>query len=88
MSHSIQYTIRNVPPAVDAKLKAQAKQRGISLNTLLLEKKDFSESQPETIGRIVAPNDLWIAAVAVRLDVPLLTTDQGFARIDGVRLFL
>lgn len=38
MNTTVQYTIRNVPLAIDAKLKAQAKQRGISLNKLVLGK--------------------------------------------------
>lgn len=38
MSDFIQYTIRNVPPAADAKLRAQAKKQGVSLNKLLLSK--------------------------------------------------
>ncbi len=37
-SNSVQYTIRNVPPAFDARMKALAKKRGVSLNTLLLDK--------------------------------------------------
>ena len=37
-AHQVQYTIRNVPPAVDARLKAQARKRGLSLNSLLLDK--------------------------------------------------
>jgi|SRR5579884_320053 len=36
--NNIQYTIRNIPPAVDARLKAQAKRQGISLNKLVLSK--------------------------------------------------
>ena len=47
MSHSVQYTIRNVPPALDAKLKAQAKRQGISLNKLLLKKIGVS-SKPKS----------------------------------------
>lgn len=37
-THTVQYTIRNVPPAMDAVLKSQAKKRGVSLNKLLLGK--------------------------------------------------
>lgn len=38
MSDYKQYTIRKVPNEVDARLKAQAKKRGLSLNKLLLDK--------------------------------------------------
>ncbi len=38
MNDSIQYTVRDIPPAIDAQLKAQAKKQGISLNKLLLKK--------------------------------------------------
>lgn len=38
MSDYTQYTIRKVPKEVDARLKAQAKNRGLSLNKLLLDK--------------------------------------------------
>ena len=32
-----QYTIRNVPPRVDRALRKQAAERGVSLNTLVLQ---------------------------------------------------
>ena len=38
MKDQVQYTIRNIPLTVDAKLKAQAKRQGVSLNKLLLKK--------------------------------------------------
>lgn len=38
MSDYTQYTIRKVPKEVDARLKAQAKRRGLSLNKLVLDK--------------------------------------------------
>jgi hypothetical protein len=34
---SLQYTIRGVPPDVDKALRRRARQRGISLNRLLIE---------------------------------------------------
>jgi hypothetical protein len=33
----VQYTVRGIPPEVDAALRRRARQRGISLNQLLLE---------------------------------------------------
>jgi hypothetical protein len=33
----IQYTVRGIPPDVDAALRRQAKRRGVSLNQLLVE---------------------------------------------------
>lgn len=48
MTHAIQYTIRQVPPGVDAHLKAQAKKQGVSLNKLLLEKIGVSNSKLNT----------------------------------------
>lgn len=38
MSNYAQYTIRKIPKEVDARLKAQAKKRGLSLNKLVLDK--------------------------------------------------
>lgn len=42
---AIQYTIRGITPAADARLKAQAKKRGISLNQLVLSKLDVLETK-------------------------------------------
>lgn len=36
-------------------------------------------------GANVADNDLWIAATAIRLDLPVATLDSDFHRIPGVR---
>jgi hypothetical protein len=33
----IQYTVRGIPPEVDAALRRRARQRGVSLNQLLVE---------------------------------------------------
>lgn len=56
MGDKIQYTIRNVPPVIDAKLKAQAKQQGISLNKLLLTK--LGVPRPSRQGRPKTYRDL------------------------------
>jgi len=45
MVQRIQYTIRNIPPAIDAKLRAQASSQGISLNKLLLKKLGAHDSR-------------------------------------------
>lgn len=37
-------------------------------------------------GRNVGANDLWIAATALRLEVPVASLDDDFARIPGIRL--
>jgi tRNA(fMet)-specific endonuclease VapC len=37
-------------------------------------------------GRNVGLNDLWIAATGVRLDCPVASLDQDFARIPGIQL--
>lgn len=36
-------------------------------------------------GRRVGPNDLWIAATAVVHELPVVTQDDDFAPLDGVR---
>lgn len=37
-------------------------------------------------GRPISQNDLWIAAMAIELKLPLLTLDQGFKNIDRLKL--
>jgi len=37
-------------------------------------------------GRIIAPNDAWIAACAVRHNVPLVTDDRGFQDIPQLEI--
>ncbi len=37
-------------------------------------------------GANVGDNDLWIAATAVRLDLPVATLDGDFQRISGLRI--
>lgn len=38
----------------------------------------------EAKGQPIPENDLWIAAVALELDMPLATRDAHFDRIDGL----
>ncbi len=42
----------------------------------------------EALGMVISPNDLWIAATSLHLQLPLLTTDNGFSRIEGLDLVL
>ena len=37
-------------------------------------------------GRPIPVNDVWVAAVALAQDAVLLTNDEHFARVDGLRL--
>jgi len=37
-------------------------------------------------GRIIAPNDAWIAACAVRHNIPLITDDRGFRDIPQLQI--
>ena len=37
-------------------------------------------------GQVMPINDVWIAAQALELDVPLLTDDAHFRRVPGLRL--
>jgi tRNA(fMet)-specific endonuclease VapC len=38
-------------------------------------------------NRVIGPNDLWIAACAIALDLPLLTGDANeFSRVPGLRV--
>ncbi|GAA5127888.1 PIN domain-containing protein [Luteolibacter yonseiensis] len=40
----------------------------------------------EAKGQPIPENDLWIAAVALELDMPLATRDAHFDRIDGLKV--
>jgi len=42
----------------------------------------------EAQGQRIPTNDIWIAATAAQYDLPLLTTDPHFKRIDGLDLIL
>ena len=42
----------------------------------------------EAQGQRIPANDIWIAATAAQYDLPLLTTDAHFRRIDGLNLLL
>lgn len=43
-------------------------------------------SETKRLGRNVGHNDLWIAATATRMDVPVVSFDGDLARIPGIRL--
>lgn len=43
-------------------------------------------SRQRAAGQPVGANDLWIAAVAIERDLPLLTLDGDFGRIAGLKL--
>ncbi len=38
------------------------------------------------VGTPIGTNDMWIAAIAIEFDIPLLTLDTDFRRIPGLRL--
>ena len=40
--------------------------------------------QLKTKGRPIPENDLWIAAIALQYQIPLLTRDQHFQHVDGL----
>jgi tRNA(fMet)-specific endonuclease VapC len=44
------------------------------------------KAQQEAMGKSLGENDLWIAAVCFYLQLPLLTTDTDFARIEELEL--
>jgi tRNA(fMet)-specific endonuclease VapC len=37
-------------------------------------------------GNVIPQNDIWIAAAAIQVDVPLLTRDPHSSRINGLRV--
>jgi tRNA(fMet)-specific endonuclease VapC len=43
-------------------------------------------ARAERNGRPLGPNDLWIAAHALTLDATLVTDDQGFATVEGLKV--
>jgi tRNA(fMet)-specific endonuclease VapC len=40
----------------------------------------------ESAGSMIPQNDIWIAAAALQVDVPLLTRDAHFSHIKGLRV--
>jgi tRNA(fMet)-specific endonuclease VapC len=42
----------------------------------------------ERQGKKIPENDLWIAALAVALDMPLATRDDHFLRVDGLDVLM
>jgi predicted nucleic acid-binding protein len=42
----------------------------------------------EAKGKRIPTNDIWIAATAAQYDLPLLTTDAHFKRIEGLDMIL
>jgi tRNA(fMet)-specific endonuclease VapC len=40
----------------------------------------------ELVNAIIPENDLWIAATALERDLPLLTSDDHFRRVSGIKL--
>lgn len=42
----------------------------------------------EAQGQRIPTNDIWIAATAAQYDLPLLTTDAHFKRVEGLELIL
>ena len=42
----------------------------------------------EVKGQRIPTNDIWIAATAIQYDLPLLTIDRHFQRIEGLDLIL
>ncbi len=51
MSASIQYTIRGVPESVDAALRREAEQEGLSLNQVVLRKLSQSLAEEPRVKR-------------------------------------
>lgn len=45
-------------------------------------------AQLEMQGRKIPENDLWIAALAVALDMPLATRDEHFLRVEGLDVIM
>jgi tRNA(fMet)-specific endonuclease VapC len=37
-------------------------------------------------GRPIPENDIWVAAVAIQLGLPLATRDEHFGEVDGLRI--
>ena len=40
----------------------------------------------QSIGRAIPTNDLWVAAMALKWDLPVLTDDAHFARVPGLKV--
>jgi len=78
---SRQYTIRQVPEAVDAALRRRAKSSGKSMNTVLLEALQESAGMEETAAKY---NDLDHLAGTWQEDGAFDAAMKDFDRIDEV----
>jgi tRNA(fMet)-specific endonuclease VapC len=68
-----------------AKIHALMKVVGLILPDSATAKHDARISVAlEERGRPIPENDLWIAAVALELEMPLVTRDAHFDRIEGL----
>lgn len=64
--------------------KSFIRSQGLGRETL--ESYTTLSAQLQMAGNKVSPNDLWIAAECISLDLPLLTRDADFRRVTSLRL--
>ena len=55
-------------------------------NDITAERYATEKARLRRIGRMIPENDLWIAAMALQLDLPLITQDAHFDEIDGLTI--
>ncbi len=58
---SVQYTIRNIPPAVDAALRRRARSRGKSLNQIALEELSKAAGEDRVFDDLDFLAGSWVA---------------------------
>ena len=50
------------------------------------EKYGRIKAEPRVRGAMIPENDIWIAAITLLSELPLVTQDQHFANVDGIRV--
>lgn len=67
---------------------SQARVQTIAVNQAVADQYGRMRALQEAVGKVIGPNDLWIAAVCLHLQLPLLTTDDGFENISQLQFVL
>ena len=58
----------------------------LGINNLVAEEYSSIRLQLKKAGKPIPENDIWIAAICIVNDLPLMTRDKHFSNIEGLKL--